>query len=384
MPYPAISQSGSAQRPSAPPDRGPARAPLSLRQLAALAAIASRELCWCTRTVSREVAQWRALASNIPDDALRHDALNAIARKRANIDGAALFATLPRARSNDLLRLLVAYEILADFLDSTNERAADAGVINGLQLHRALRDALDPTALIGDYYRHHPWQRDGGYVQALVDTCQELCQHLPSFDAAMPHITRAASMTDVLALNHETDPDRREQALRTWADTHCSGQAELAWFEWTGGASAWLTILALLALAADTNIQSAEARAVYAAYLPWVCLAGTMLDSYGDIAEDATNGDHSYITHYSSTETATHRVAEIVSRSIDETARLGNGHRHLVIVACMIAMYLSKDSTRTPQTRELTRRIARAGGSLTRLLLPALRAWRILNGQRSA
>ena len=86
------------------------------------------------------------LAAAIPDDTLRHDALRAIDRKRANIDGAALFWVLPRHRNPNLLRLLVAYEILADFLDCTSERGAHVGVANGLRLHSALRDALDPAA----------------------------------------------------------------------------------------------------------------------------------------------------------------------------------------------------------------------------------------------
>ncbi len=137
--------------------------------------------------------------------------------KRANIDGAALFWTLPRVRSRELLRLLVAYEILADFLDCTSERAAHAGTANGRQLHRALIEALDPDLEVSDYYRYHPWARDGGYVRALVDTCRQICVRLPSYEAARPLLHRAACLTQVLALNHEPDPRRRDELLRAWA-----------------------------------------------------------------------------------------------------------------------------------------------------------------------
>jgi tetraprenyl-beta-curcumene synthase len=54
-----------------------------------------------------------------------------------------------------------------------------------------------------------------------------------------------------------------------------------------------------------------------------------------------------------------------------------------VIASCMIAMYLSKDSVRTPGTRTLTLGLTRAAGPLTRLLMPVLRTWRLLYGQRS-
>jgi tetraprenyl-beta-curcumene synthase len=335
------------------------------------------------REVSGEVDRWRTFAGDIPDDALRHDALAAIEDKRANIDGAALFWTLPRVRSHELLRLLVAYEILADFLDCTSERAAHAGTANGRQLHRALIEALDPDLEVSDYYRYHPWARDGGYVRSLVDTCRQACVRLPSYEAARPLLYRAACLTQVLALNHEPDPSRRDALLRAWADAHCAGDEELAWFESTGGASAWLTILALLALAADPGRDTSEAQDTYAVYLPWVSLAGTMLDSYGDIAEDSANAAHSYIAHYGSTDTAARRIAEIIRRSVEGTASLRDGERHLVLASCMIAMYLSKDSVRSPQTRALTHSLTHAAGPLTRLLLPVLRVWRLIYGQRA-
>ncbi len=335
------------------------------------------------REVSREVDGWRTVAAGIPDDALRHDALAAIEGKRANIDGAALFWTLPRVRSRELLRLLVAYEILADFLDCTSERAAHVGTANGLQLHRALIEALDPGLQVSDYYRYHPWVKDGGYVRALVDTCRRTCVRLPSYEAARPFLHRAACLTQVLALNHEPDPTRRDALLRGWADTNFAGHEGLAWFELTGGASAWLTILALLALTADPDRDAREAKDTYLVYLPWVSLAGTMLDSYGDIAEDAASGAHSYIAHYPSTQAAAKRIAEIIRRSLDGAASLRDGERHLVIVSCMTAMYLSKDSVRTPETRAFTQSLTHAAGPLTRLLMPVLRAWRLLYRQRA-
>jgi tetraprenyl-beta-curcumene synthase len=335
------------------------------------------------RGVSREVEHWRAVAAGIPDDTLRKDALAAIERKRANIDGAALFWILPRARSPELLRLLVAYEVLADFLDCTSERAAHAGTKNGRQLHRALIEALDPDLDVSDYYRYHLWDQDGGYVRALVDSCREICVRLPSYEAARPFLHHAAGLTQVLALNHETDPARRDGLLRSWAAEHYPGDGRLSWFEWTGGASAWLTVFALLALAAEPDRDARQAQETYAVYLPWISLTGTMLDSYGDIAEDEADATHSYIAHYGSSSIAATRIAEIMRRSLDGAASLRDGERHLVIASCMIAMYLSKDSVRTPDTRTLTLGLTLAAGPLTRLLMPVLRAWRLLYRQRA-
>ena len=383
MPHPAISRSASNRQWSSPPNRAPRPAALSPRTILALARAATRELGWGLRDVSREVSNWRTLATAIPDRALRDDALAALDGKRANIDGAALFWTLPNARSPELLRLLVAYEILADYLDCTSERAADAGVKNGLQLHRALFEAIDPTLPISDYYRHHPWREDGGYARALVDRCRETIVLLPSYQQVRPLATRAARLAQVLALNHEPDPGLRDEALRVWAQQCFPDAGELAWFEWTAAASAWLTVLALLALAADPGRPGSDAEAVYAAYLPWVSLAGTMLDSYGDAAEDEAAGDHSYLAHYPSGDYAASRIGEIVARALAETARLPNSERHLVLASCMVAMYLSKDSTRGPDSRESTRALASQAGPLPRALMPILRTWRVMYGQQA-
>jgi tetraprenyl-beta-curcumene synthase len=109
-----------------------------------------------------------------------------------------------------------------------------------------------------------------------------------------------------------------------------------------------------------------------------------MLDSYVDQAEDAENGDHSYIAHYPDPESALSGIQELVRRSIAETHSLPNGHKHAVIAGAMIAMYLSKQTAHTAKLRAGASTFIYAGGSLTRLLLPILRAWRAAYGQRAA
>jgi tetraprenyl-beta-curcumene synthase len=309
--------------------------------------------------------------------------LEAIEHKRGNVDGAVLFSTIAQRRSRDLLRVLVAFELLADFLDCASERGAFVGVTNGLQLHRALIEALDPRLPLSDYYRFHPWSDDGGFLGALVQTCRETCVRLPSFDVARPLIARAAELTQVLALNHEEDPELRNGLLHGWAQAHFADDQGLAWFELTGGASAWLTVLALLALAAEEDCDPDDAHAAYHAYLPWISLAGTLLDSYGDQDADSSDGAHQYVGHYRSPDIAARRIGEVLRRSLSEASSLRHGARHRVLVCAMAAMYLSKDSVREPAWRTHTRSLICSGGPLTRLLVPPLRAWRVLHHQQA-
>ncbi len=354
-----------------------------MSQLAALAGAVSRELSWGLRAVKREIGGWRAKACEIPEPAIRADALSALDDKRGHIDGAALFSIVPNARNGPLLRFLVAYEVIWDYLDSVNERAAQVGQANGRQLHLALIDALDPARPLSDYYRYHPWKDDGGYLRSLVGVCRRSCPLLPSYERVRSALIDEARDAQVLAVNHEPDAELRDRQLRAWATEHARLDTDLSWYERTGGASASMTVHALLTLAAEPSLSDDEIANTRRTYRRWVSTTTTMLDSYVDQIEDRANDDHSYVMHYPTPEVAARRIAELVRLSLIAAGRLPRGERHTVIVSCMVAMYLSKDSARTSTMAATTRCLVGAGGSLTRLLLPILRLWRVLYAQRS-
>jgi tetraprenyl-beta-curcumene synthase len=359
-------------------------APLTADQLWALVRAATRELLWGLRTVSKEMHAWRTRALEIPDQALRSDALHALENKRTHADGAALFWTLPRRRNMHLLRLLVAYELIWDLLDNLSERAAAAGHIDGYHLHLAIVEAIDPDRPISDYYRRHPGSDDGGYLRALVETCREACTALPSYPRVRALAIREAHRAQVLGINHDTDPVRQEQALKDWVEHELPGNHDAQWFELSGAASAPLAIHALLALAAEPVCSQSDIARIHAAYFPWLCAATTMLDSYVDQAEDTKNGDHSYIAHYPDKNSAARGVQDLVRQATLEARSLPGGPKHAVIAAAMTAMYLSKSSAYAPSLAATTQVLIDAGGSLTRLLLPVLRVWRAAYSQRSA
>jgi tetraprenyl-beta-curcumene synthase len=354
-----------------------------VRQLLVLVSAVVRELLWGLPAVAREVRVWRLKAMAIPDAPIREDALGALARKRAHTDGAALFWIIPRARNLTLLRMLAAFEIMCDFLDSANEHGAQMGQANGRQLHLALIDALAPEQPLADYYLLHPWRADGGYLCALVEVCRECCRLLPSYEGVRRLVVQEALRGQVLAINHDLDPRRRDLDLRAWAAGELAIGREVTWFELTGAASAPLTIHALLALGAEPSSSEVDILGAHGAYLPWISAATTMLDSYVDQIEDVANGDHSYVAHYSSHEVAVQRICRLVRHSLCQAGTLRRPERHVLIVACMVAMYLSKDSARSSSLCVGTGRVVAAGGSLTAMLVPILRLWRTAYTQRS-
>lgn len=263
---------------------------------------------------------------------MRKDALDSIAHKSDHADGAALFSVLPRTRDLRLLRLLVAYQTIWDYLDNVSERCQSRGEPDGL--HRALVDALDPAAPTSDYYGCDAGIDDGGYLRALVRSCQESCGTLPSYPLVRPLVLQGVARCAVQAVNHDPVDERREVALKRWAEAEFPHVDSLRWFELTAAASAYLPH-PLLALACDPELNVAAVARTRAAYFPWVSLAIAMLDSYVDQAEDRRTAEHSYIAYYRDEASAITRVCEVVRRAICEVSTLPGGERHAVLVAAM-------------------------------------------------
>jgi tetraprenyl-beta-curcumene synthase len=288
-----------------------------------------------------------------------------------------LFWVLPAERHINLLRGLVAYEIILEFLDNLNERTANVGLMNAFQLHLALIEALDPGRAISDYYCYHPYREDGGYLRALVETCRAACASMSGYPMVRGLTIREATRAKVLAVNHDPDANRRDMELELWARQWFPGESAYSWFELTGAATSSLVIHMLLAYAADATASESDIEGSHSVYFPGLSLLTTMLDSYVDRPVDELNEEHSYISHYYSEEIAVQRLCQIIQLVLAQAQGLRYGHRHVVIAAAMIAMYLSSDSAREPARRVTTRQLAHAGGPLTRLLIPILRLWRV-------
>jgi tetraprenyl-beta-curcumene synthase len=346
---------------------------VALRELWALRRTVGRWLLWGRPAVSREMAIWRSQAETIPDRSLREYALDSIVDKRDLIEGAALFSVLPKRRNPQLLRLLVAYQTLWNYLDSATERDAREAHSG---LHMALKAALDPDSPMPEYF-HHSRNSDGGYLHGLVKACRVGCLALPSYSRVrQPMLAAVAQCALIQGLNHHPDPACRDAALNAWAEMHCAGERELAWFESTAAASGCLPH-ALLAMAAEGPYPVDDIPRTQKLYLRLAALLTTMLDGYVDQIEDERSGDHCYVAHYDDADLALERLREVIGQTMHETRALPDGARHTTLIACMIAMQLSDDRAYAPGMRLRTQTLVNAGGLITRLLYPLARMWRV-------
>jgi len=353
-------------------------APLALPGVFAVTVL--RYLLVIQPAVRRELARWQTATEAIADPALRGTARIAL-RKRGNIDGAALFATLaPGAHRSSAVRALVAYQSAYNYLDALSERPSRDPVANASQLHQGLLSALDPDADDLDYYQHSPERRDGGYLTAMLDACRTSLRSLPSFAALAPAARAAAArIVDFQTLNLSESQGGHE-ALERWASTSGEGRDGLQWWETAAACGSSLPVHALIGAAAQPGLDASNARAIDRAYHPSATALHSLLDSLVDRREDQEAGRRCLLENYGSSVLASARLGSLARRAREDMTRLGDAHTHRVILTAMCSYYLSAPQCETAEARRVRGELGRALGLPLSAAIVMFDAKRTLHG----
>jgi tetraprenyl-beta-curcumene synthase len=324
----------------------------------------------------RELQHWQARAREIDDPVLRQLALDAQRAKRRSLEGAVAFAAfVPRSSRRPVITALVAYQVIFDYLDTLSEQPNADPINNGRQLNQALLAALEPQGVRFDYYAHHPYRGDSGYLEALVQTCRAALAKLPSYAAILTPVRRAAERIVVYqSLNHG-DATRSHDAFERWANGETCPSTGLRWWETGAAAGSSLSVLALISATADPALSQRDIHALEDAYYPWIGALHTLLDSLIDRQEDtAAPGQRSLIDYYASpTETAA-RLEMIAMQAVCRARVLPHACNHAMILAAMASFYLSDPQASTPDARLAKKRVLASLGALATPTMAVLNA----------
>jgi len=332
--------------------------------------------------VALEVYRRRALAVRIPDPTLRGLALEALDRKRANLEGAAAFAALVPGPSRPfVVKALVACQAICDYLDLLSEQPNRDPVANGYGLHEALIVATTPGRSHSDYYRHHDHSNDGGYLRGLVESVREALLALPLVSLIAEPMRRATERISAYqALNHGDTLGSYDQFER-WASEESRLLSGLHWWETGAGAGSTLTLFVLIASAADPRLRPSDVVELENAYFPWIGALHSLLDSLVDHGEDLATGERGLIGCYSSPLDAAARMRTIAAEALRRAVALPGGRRHALIVASMASFYICEIHRSTsPQVQLVGRSVLDAVGCLAAPTMAILGARRRLRG----
>jgi hypothetical protein len=164
-------------------------------------------------------------------------------------------------------------------------------------------------------------------------------------------------------------------ALARWASKQPAG-SQLRWWELGAACGSSLAIFAHLAAATDPNLTWREVEAIEALYWPWAEALHIMLDNLIDQAEDHATDQHNLIDYYASQDEMVERLDLLAREMVKRTAAVPPHHR--LILAAMVALYLSDEQAWIPSARPASERILDATGTFSRPALLLLRLRRMV------
>jgi tetraprenyl-beta-curcumene synthase len=318
--------------------------------------------------VRDELRRWREVAQAIPQPVLRAQALTALDEKSVNVEATAVFAILaPRATRPAAVKAMTALGVAVDYLDTLSEQQVDEPLANGLALHGALADALDPGGPRGDWYRHHPQRDDGGYLASLVGACREAAAALPAASAALPAARRAARRCGEGQSYTHAAEHGEPAALRTWAE-RLEAPPGYEWWEAAAGASSSVAAHALIAAASDPRTTAETAALVDAAYFPPIGALTVLLDDLVDREADRIAGAHDYLSYYPSDTVAAHRLAFLATRARAAITPLPRRDLHTAILAGVAGYYLGQPAAREVHAQPVANSLREALGPMVRVI----------------
>jgi tetraprenyl-beta-curcumene synthase len=315
-------------------------------------------------------------ASEIPDRALRHHALDVYRSDWASLEGVAAFAVFTRpGQRATVARLLVRLQSIYQYTDILMEQPSGNPSANARQLHAAMLVALQPEQGHVDYYTYNSHNDDGGYLTWLIDLCRTMLAQLPSYPLVGQKILEQVRRIVFYQSNINLAGKQDYSALARWAEREVPDQTEERWWELAAASGSSLATLALLAAAADPSLTCQRAEAIEALYWPWIGALHTLLDSLVDRGEDAATGQHNLLDHYSSPLEMADRLEHLAIEAARRADAVGVEHR--LILAGVASLYLSDPQAWLPYARGTSERVLAALGSLANPAMLVLRARRL-------
>lgn len=305
------------------------------------AAVLFHYVVFTLRQVKGLLKEWEEEAGLCVDDELRKQALSSIHTKDFHCQGGAVFVVPYRHTETHLLRLIVAYQTLCDYLDNLCDRASCTDGAAFRQLHESLIDALTPGNPSQDYYCLYPYKRDNGYIAKLVQECRRSLQDLPSYQVVYEDVIKLTHLYIDLQVKKHIELGQREATLKSWAQGHLGDYPDILWQEFAAASGSTLAVFALFGLASQAGVDRRESKKVVDTYFPWICGLHILLDYFIDQEEDRRGGDLNFTFYYPDNHVTMSRLKTFIGEAHKMVQNLEQAGFAKTVVEGLLAMYLS-------------------------------------------
>lgn len=316
--------------------------------------------------VRDHLEQWRKKAEAIPNDELRKQALMSIDTKTFHCEGGSIYGLLAENKIDDVIRFIVAYQTISDYLDNLCDRSTSLDPTDFRQLHQAMLDSLTPGAKLKNYYAYRNDQNDGGYLHELVLTCQEMVAKLPAFENLYDLTIELAQYYCDLQVHKHVEVKQRVTRLEKWFEQYKDKLPNMSWYEFSACSGSTLGIFCLVAYATNVSFSKETAQLVKESYFPWVQGLHIMLDYFIDEEEDRKGGDLNFCFYYESEQELFMRLEHFAVEADKSIKKLPNRSFHFFINRGLIAIYLADEKVRKQkQVYRVAKKLLKIGGGAT-------------------
>ncbi|MFC0562047.1 tetraprenyl-beta-curcumene synthase family protein [Halalkalibacter alkalisediminis] len=327
-------------------------------------------------TVHRYFNQWDQLAQTIPDPELRSQALDAINKKQFHCEGGGVFGLVARDRFDDLIQFIIAYQITCDYLDNLCDQSPSLDPNDFRSLHQALLDALTPGASLKNYYQYRQEQEDGGYLHALVKTCQDILITFPSFEKVQAGMLELSGYYGDLQVHKHVVKEERIPRLEKWFAEHQHKVPEMTWFEFSACTASTLGIYVQATYATKPDLTEITAKALKDGYYPWLQGVHILLDYFIDQEEDIADDELNFLFYYENEEQMIERFRFFVEKAEEYLAKLPDPQFHRMIIRGIIAIYIADEKIQGDKDlKRKSKQMIKMGGLPT--LLFFLNRWMV-------
>jgi len=319
--------------------------------------------------VDRELDTWTTRARSAQFE-ICEQAVASISRKRFHCLGGSVYSLWPQGQPKfraGLLRLIVAFQTISDYLDNLCDRTGVLDESLFRRLHTSMLAALDHGVEASGFYEGYPWKNDGGYLQGLVLACRRETAALPHFPLVRDRAVDLTQLYIDLQVHKHTYGLERKRRLSTWHLENLSSAPETFWWEFAAAAGSTLGVFALFATASQPRIRAGEVDALLDAYFPYITGLHILLDYFIDQDEDAAWRDLNLVSYYPGQDQRRRRMQAIVRAAFEWSRTLPDPGFHQAIVLGLLAMYLTDPKVAGPLEPE-ARSLLRIGRPYTGLM----------------
>jgi tetraprenyl-beta-curcumene synthase len=307
--------------------------------------------------------EWKKKAMEIPNEELREQALASLKDKAFHCEGGAVYGLLAGENRKKIIRFIVAYQTISDYLDNLCDRSTSIAEDDFRELHQSMEDALTPGKKPTNYYKYRNDQEDGGYLADLVRDCQDVLKDLPGFCNAQDDMKQLASYYCDLQVFKHVEKNKRVELLENWYERHKQDIPAMTWYEFSACAGSTLGIFCFAAYAARGKMEPGRVNLIKNGYFPWVQGFHILLDYFIDQEEDRLEDDLNFVFFYDNEEKMVERIKHVKEKAEESIRNLPDWKFHRLINKGLIALYLADEKVQADkQIKKLAKRFIRFGG----------------------